>query len=100
MELAKEKSLRKMVLETDCLAVVAKLKGTEMDRSIHGPLIEEMKFLLKCFTEVSIKHVRRSGNMISHNLAKESCENKCNRFWLVDPAEFIVDLLASEDARE
>jgi hypothetical protein len=69
-----------MVLEMDCLPAVAKLKGTKMNRSIHGPLIEEIKFLLKGFTEVSVKDVRRCGNMIAHSLAKESCENKCNRY--------------------
>jgi hypothetical protein len=48
---------------------------------IHGALIENIKFLLKGFTDFSIKHVCRSHNRIAHFVADEGCENKCNKSW-------------------
>jgi hypothetical protein len=65
-------------METDCAGAVAKLKAQEMDRSVHGPLVEEIKSLLGDFDDFLIRHVRRSSNAVAHFLAKEGCLNKCN----------------------
>jgi hypothetical protein len=46
VEIASTAGVSKLVLETDCAGVVAKLKNSEMDRSIHGPLVEEIKEML------------------------------------------------------
>ncbi|KAM0909096.1 hypothetical protein ACQ4PT_015043 [Festuca glaucescens] len=51
LKLAQDMGLPKVLLETDFANVVAKLKGTDMDRSIHGPLVEEIKVLLQGFEE-------------------------------------------------
>jgi hypothetical protein len=75
-QLAKSLGLRKVVLETDCATTVVKMVDKELDRSIHGPIVEEIKGLLQDFEEVRVKHVRRSGNMVAHKLAKFSCVNK------------------------
>ncbi|KAK1618623.1 hypothetical protein QYE76_024140 [Lolium multiflorum] len=75
--MARSKGLTKMVLETDCLGVVAKIRSNNMDRSIHGPLVEEIKSLLKDFADHSVRHVRRTGNKVAHSLARFGCENKC-----------------------
>jgi hypothetical protein len=64
-----------LALETDCLGAVAKLTSKELDRSIHGPLVEDIKKMLREFEASSINHVRRSGNVGAHRLAKEGCAN-------------------------
>jgi hypothetical protein len=51
---------------------------------------------LKGFSDYSVNHVCRSGNGLAHSLAKDSCENKCNRSWVDVSPYFIVDLLASK----
>jgi hypothetical protein len=66
----------KLVLETDCAGTVAKLKNAEMDRSIHGPLVEEIKKMLRHFDASSIEHVQRHNNEVAHRLAKRGCSNK------------------------
>jgi hypothetical protein len=85
-------------LESDCLGVVAKLRSGDIDRSLHGPLVEEIKTLLGGFVDHSIRHVRRTCNDVAHRLAKHSCRNKVCKVWFPDPPEFVVDLLASECA--
>ncbi|KAK1626050.1 hypothetical protein QYE76_000365 [Lolium multiflorum] len=58
LELAKTQGREKICLETDCLGAVTKLRSKEMDRSVHGLLVEEVKSLLKGFVEQSIRHAR------------------------------------------
>jgi hypothetical protein len=73
--------VNKLVMETNCAGAVAKLKAQEMDRSVHGPLVEEIKALLGDFNDFSISHVRRSSNAVAHCLVKEGCLNKYNSVW-------------------
>jgi ribonuclease HI len=96
--LAGRKGLRRICLETDCLSAVAKIKGSDLDRSFHGPLVEEIKELLKMFAGHEVRHARRDVNGVAHKLASVGCGNKLCNIWLVSPPEFIVSLLASEYA--
>jgi hypothetical protein len=50
-------------LETDSVGAVSKLKKLETDRSILGPLVEEIKMLGE-FEASSIEHVRRHKNEV------------------------------------
>ena len=65
-----------------------------MDRSGHGPLVEEIKSMLRDFEE--IKHVRRAGNGVAHQLAREGCMNKVCKIWVGIPPVWLSDLLASD----
>jgi ribonuclease HI len=91
--LAKDMGVQKLILETDCLGAVTKLLSREMDRSGHGPLVEDIKVLLRGFADSSVKHVRRSGNETAHKLAKVGCVNKCFSSWVGLPPDFIVNSL-------
>jgi hypothetical protein len=52
----------------DCMDVVAKLGNLEMDRSVYGPLVEELKPLLRGFDHRTVTHVQRSCNGLAHSL--------------------------------
>jgi ribonuclease HI len=96
--LARRKGIRRVCLETDCLSAVAKIKSSELDRSFHGPLVEEIKELLKMFADHKVRHARRDANGVAHKLASAGCGNNLCNTWMVSPPEFIVSLLASEHA--
>jgi ribonuclease HI len=98
LELAKEAGLSKVCLETDCLSAVAKIRSSDIDRSSHGPLVEEIKKLLRDFSHHSIKHARRCCNGVAHTPAKEGCMNKNCNIWLGVPPGIIVNLIASDAA--
>jgi ribonuclease HI len=93
VSLAKDGGVRKLILETDCLGAVAKLSSKEIDRSIHGPVVEDIKKMLGEFEASSIMHVRRSGNEIAHRLAKEGCSNKVMDAWVGSLPEYVMNLL-------
>jgi hypothetical protein len=86
----------KLCLESNCLGVVAKIKSPEVDRSLHGPLVEEIKGLLRGFDASEVRHMRRSSNFVAHSLAKESCGNKSSTVWVESPPDFIVSALARD----
>jgi ribonuclease HI len=85
LKLAMENGSRKICLESDCLGAVSKLRGVAKDQSVHGPLVEDIKSLLRSFDDYSVRHVRRSGNGVAHLLAKYGCENKMSRVWANPP---------------
>jgi hypothetical protein len=93
-----EVGARKLELETDSLGTVAKLNNAILDRSIYGPLVEEIKALLQGFDEHVIKHVCREGNGAAHRVAKESCANKSCNSWVGVPPEYLVSVLAKDYA--
>jgi hypothetical protein len=96
VELAIEIGASKLVLKSDCIGVVLKVKNIEKDRSIHGPLVEEINVLLQGLDDHMIKHVRCLCNGAAHLLAKFSCDNKsCNRRNGVPPG-FLVDMLSKD----
>jgi ribonuclease HI len=96
--LARNLGVAKVCLETDSLSVVSKLRSRELDRSLYGPVLEEIKALLSGFEDHSVRHVRRSGNGVAHCLAKLGCSNNICNSWLGSPPGCIVTLLASECA--
>jgi ribonuclease HI len=91
--LARRLQVAKVVLETDSSVVVSKLAQEEVDRSFYGPLVEEIKELLRGFEEGMAQAVRRTANSAAHILAKEGCENNVSRIWLGVPPAFIVNIL-------
>ena len=75
-----------------------KLRSLEKDRSVYGPVVEEIKELLKGFDDHSVRHVRRSCYGVAHILAKEGYENKLCNTWMGTAPEFAVNWLASDCA--
>jgi hypothetical protein len=76
--LAKTLQVKKVVGETDCSNAVTKLKGVDQDRFFYG------------------RSVRRIANGAAHLLAKEGCENKCNRAWMGSPPSSIEGHLVKD----
>jgi ribonuclease HI len=53
--LAKDLQVSRVLLETDSTGVRAKLLKEEMNRSSYGPLVEELKELLRSFNLVMLQ---------------------------------------------
>lgn len=93
VELAKEIGCRNLLLESDCANAVKKLNDTNKDRSVVGPLIEELKAAMMVFDQVQVRAVRRTANVVAHKLAKEGCVNKLCKTWFSSPPDCIVSAL-------
>jgi ribonuclease HI len=88
--LAKEKGEVRVILELDCLGAVAKLEGKELDRSMQGPLVEEIKELMRGFEDIRVTHVRRSCNGVAHSLAQLGCKSRNDATWWSVPLFVLV----------
>lgn len=68
----KQKLWKKVIIETDCLAVVQSVRSSISMMSYFGGLINECKRLLEESSNVSLIFVRRSANNVAHYLARAS----------------------------
>jgi ribonuclease HI len=92
--MSRENQVQKLVLETDSTGVAAKLVRADRDRSLNGVLVEEIKALLKEFSDHRVQAVRRFANEAAHLLAKLECDNKlCNVWNRVAPFEILDQLV-------
>ena len=89
----RELQVPKVAVELDCVGAVSKLTKEDKDRSIHGPLIEEIKSILSSFKDFSVKAIRRTANEVAHVLAKDSCVNKVCKVWRLVPPMIAVNRL-------
>jgi ribonuclease HI len=76
LEMAREAGVPRIMVETDCKGMVTKLNSDGTDRSIHGPMVEDIKFWLRDFDDYKVQFVRHSANEDANRLAKEGCKNK------------------------
>jgi ribonuclease HI len=93
LRLAMERGEQRVILEVDSTNVVRLLKSEELDRSAHGPLVEDIKVLLRNLQGSSIKSVRREANEAAHRFAKDGCDNKLCRVWTGVPLVYAQNLV-------
>jgi ribonuclease HI len=79
VELALEEGVCNAIFESDCLSLISRINSGLEDRSSVGIIAAGIKHLVKDFTSVSFRHVRRALNEAAHLLAK-SCVNVNSSF--------------------
>ncbi|XP_074343002.1 uncharacterized protein LOC141680775 [Apium graveolens] len=60
------------VIESDCLRMVQVVRSCVLMRSYFGWIIEECRCILQRLNKVKLSFVKRSANMVAHQLEKES----------------------------
>uniref|UniRef100_A0A162A085 RNase H type-1 domain-containing protein n=1 Tax=Daucus carota subsp. sativus TaxID=79200 RepID=A0A162A085_DAUCS len=59
-------------VESDCLTVVQAVRSNVPMRSYFGRIIEECRRILQRLNKIDLFFVKRSANMVAHQLARES----------------------------
>jgi ribonuclease HI len=72
MSLAGEEGFDKLVIESDCLSLVQRVKSLEIDRSHVGVVVQDIKALVSGFSSVFFNHVYRHCNVAAHTLARST----------------------------
>lgn len=75
---------------------MTKLKNSELDRSTHATLVQEIKDRCRRFVDFCVVWCRRSANGCAHVLAKASCNSLSSVVWLYAPPEMIVPVFRKE----
>lgn len=68
----KEKDWRRVVINSDCLAVVQAIRSNVILSSSFGQVITECRMMLRDLN-IELFFVKRSADMAAHYLARESC---------------------------
>jgi ribonuclease HI len=92
---AVEEGLDNFRVASDCLAVVQRVNSVELDRSMCGPVIQDIKNLVATFNNCSILFVRRVQNFAAHYLARSS-ELSCKSVWRGVPPVCIRDTICTD----
>lgn len=82
LKIAWESGFRDIVMESDCLKLIAHLKLAKVETSSFGNLVYDILVLVASFNSVSFNHVCRDGNKVAHNLAHLSRSFSETRVWL------------------
>ena len=77
LQLAKEKGLQDVTIQSDALAVVECFRGSNSLASIDL-IVQDCKALMEDFSSVSINYVCRNLNVLAHRLVGHAVQAGCN----------------------
>ncbi|KAL2922263.1 hypothetical protein RDABS01_013754 [Bienertia sinuspersici] len=72
LTIAWEAGFREVIVEADCLKVIHHLKNKIQEPSTFGCIIADILAIAEQCNSFCFSHVRRTGNIVAHNLAKLS----------------------------
>ncbi|KAL2903407.1 DNA-directed RNA polymerase subunit alpha [Bienertia sinuspersici] len=87
---------RRLIIESDCLPLIQKLKKSKTQNSALGLVLEDISYLVSLFGFCSFSFVKREGNVLAHSIAKYHFDGNREMYWLEDFPDFALDL-ASRD---
>ena len=90
MQLAIQHGFQKVHLEHESKEVVAMLNGSSKNLPSVGPLIDEVKEMLRTRQEYKVSWVKRTANDAAHILAKEGVSMEMNKVCLDGPPDCIL----------
>ena len=91
---AEDMNLQHVIVASDCLNVVRKIKAPGMDRSLVGPIIRDIKKLVRGTSFVFI-HVPRGCNEAAHVIARLAHQN-AGFIWSYNAPESIRAILCND----
>ncbi|SPT16885.1 unnamed protein product [Triticum aestivum] len=95
--LANNTGMRKIMVASDCLSLINKIKGLGFDRSPTGAIVHDIRKCATKFVSCSLIHVNRSCNEAAHVLAK-SAENDVWSWWINEFPDVIRTIICNESA--
>ena len=90
---ALELGFQSAILERDSLGLIKALKAVKCCLSPTGLLIEDMKRVANSYVRLLYSHVKKNGNRVAHNLAKNALHILDFRVWMEDVSSHIVSIL-------
>ncbi|KAL2940934.1 hypothetical protein RDABS01_029284 [Bienertia sinuspersici] len=93
LKIAVEAGLRKVILETDCKKLVNHLKKGCCDLTYFGRVVSDILQIASVCNEISFSHVKRSGNLVAHKLARISKDYVDMIVWMEEVPSQVIDLV-------
>ena len=100
IQFAWDLQLKEVVIESDSSTVISALTSTTPPPSSIQKVIEGSKQSLKCFNTWSVVHVRRSGNVAAHLMAKNAITDLDYVVWVEDIPPIIAMQVSKDVSRD
>uniref|UniRef100_A0ACD5ZYS9 Uncharacterized protein n=1 Tax=Avena sativa TaxID=4498 RepID=A0ACD5ZYS9_AVESA len=97
LTISRERSFQRIVLVSDCLALIQRISSPVRDRSILGTVVGDIKALKMDFQSCLFRFSSRKTNVVAHKLARSSEPLVCKFSVDVIP-EFIREELCNDVA--
>jgi hypothetical protein len=72
VSLANDEGFDKAMVVSDCLSLILRLQSSELDRSMVGVVVQDIKLLAASFASISFSHVYRQCNESAHIMARSA----------------------------
>lgn len=90
VDFARRRGFERVIFELDCQEVVKLWDGRSRQRSVIGPLLDEVRELNTGFSSFVVKFARRSANFAAHCCAKFAFYSLGVAGWLSMSPGFLV----------
>ncbi|KAE8785151.1 WD repeat domain phosphoinositide-interacting protein 3 [Hordeum vulgare] len=96
LQVAVDVHIQRAHVELDNKALVAKINEPGRNLSAVGPWVQDIKEMLNHFEEFKVTWIRRTGNMVAHNLARVGVGEFRSEIWVDSPPDFILHVISHE----
>ncbi|GLU12062.1 hypothetical protein SLE2022_287710 [Rubroshorea leprosula] len=96
MQWAQELNLGRIIIETDCASIVTALSNNVALNSDLGNVLSDCKLLMSSFLHCRVKHVRRTGNAVAHELAKRALRAEGDEFFINEMPDYLAPFVSRD----
>ncbi|GLT94950.1 hypothetical protein SLE2022_126590 [Rubroshorea leprosula] len=96
MQWAQELNLGRIIIETDCASIVTALSNNVALNSDLGNVLSDCKLLMSSFLHCRVKHVRRTGNVVAHELAKRALRAEGDEFFRNEMPDYLAPFVSRD----
>ncbi|GKV09429.1 hypothetical protein SLEP1_g20934 [Rubroshorea leprosula] len=90
-------TLRRIEVETDCAAIVLAINNRTLNmNSSLGIILLDCRALMSYFVSCRLKHVRRTGNAVAHELARRALTIEADQFWVEDIPDTVAHFVTGD----
>ncbi|GKV32640.1 hypothetical protein SLEP1_g41235 [Rubroshorea leprosula] len=94
LQWARGLSFDRIILESDCATIVIAMQHDSPSlNSTLGLIISDNKMLMTSFLSCRVQHIRREGNSVAHELAKQAIQAEADECWGADLPELIAQFV-------
>ncbi|KAL6227626.1 hypothetical protein ACLB2K_001583 [Fragaria x ananassa] len=92
-----QQQIEEVEFEGDCALILQTLSRDVDDLSEVGAILADCKHYMIAFNFISLRHVYREANGVTHRLVHLASTSMLDEFWVEDTPVIIQDVLVEDD---
>ncbi|KAL2898306.1 hypothetical protein RDABS01_040088, partial [Bienertia sinuspersici] len=95
--IAFEAGLRSIVLESDSLKLIHALQRKESEQNEFGFIVSDILYLASLCNRCNFSHVKKSGNIVAHHIARLSSSTHDFVVWMEEVPELVQEYVLADN---